>query len=88
MTTKEYDNTNRGALFVNQRKETEKHPDYNGNINIDGKEFWVSGWKSFSKKDGKMYLSLSIKPKDTAPASKPRPAFGVDESFDDSDIPF
>lgn len=28
----EYDNTNRGALFKNGRKESDKHPDYRGDI--------------------------------------------------------
>lgn len=82
--SEKYDNTNRGALFVNGRKETEKHPDYNGSINIDGVDYWLSGWKSFGKKDGKMYLSLSVKKKEITPAkpSGPAPAFGVDSNED------
>jgi hypothetical protein len=86
----EYDNTNRGALFVNGRKETEKHPDYNGSINIEGVDYWLSGWKSFGKKDGKMYLSLSVKKKE--PMSKPVPKssspFGIDSVNTDEEIPF
>lgn len=86
----DYDNTNRGALFVNGRKETDKHPDYNGSINIEGKDYWLSGWKSFGKKDGKMYLSLSVKPKEARPeagaTSKPTSAFGIDDV--DADCPF
>lgn len=87
MTT--YDNTNRGALFVNSKKLTDKHPDYNGSVDIEGKEYWLSGWKSFSKKDGKMYLSLAISPKEpkAATPSGPKPAFGVDNEISD-DIPF
>ena len=64
-----YDNTNRGALFVNDRKDKETSPDYKGSINIDGKEYWLSGWKSQIKKGdkaGQNYLSLSISPKDGA----------------------
>jgi len=57
-----YDNTNSGALFQNDRKAKETHADYNGSINVDGKEFWLNGWKKTSKK-GKSYLSLSIQPK-------------------------
>ena len=48
-----------GALFRNQRKETERHPDYNGSLVMpDGTERWLSGWL----KDGKQgkYLSLSL----------------------------
>ena len=32
----DYDDTNKGVLFRNERKENEKHPDYNGNINVNG----------------------------------------------------
>jgi hypothetical protein len=57
----EYDNTNRGVLFKNDRKETDRHPEYKGSINVDGQEFWLSAWV----KDGKSgkFMSLSITPK-------------------------
>ena len=29
---------NSGALFKNNKKETEKHADYNGSLNVDGTE--------------------------------------------------
>jgi hypothetical protein len=58
-----YDNTNRGVLFSNDRKEADNHPDITGSINIEGVEHWFSGWwKKGNKGD---FLSLSIgKPKD------------------------
>ena len=58
----EYDNTNRGVLFKNDRKDSEKHPDYKGNVNVNGVEFWLSAWIKESAK-GK-FMSLSIQPKD------------------------
>jgi len=58
----EYDNTNRGVLFKNDKKEEEKHPDYRGNINIGGKEFWLDAWIKKSKA-GVKFMSLSVKPK-------------------------
>ena len=45
-----YDNTNTGIISVNERKESEKHADYTGTINVGGKEFWLSGWKRKSEK--------------------------------------
>lgn len=70
-----YDNTNKGVLFTNDRKETDKHPDLNGSININGVEHWLSGWwKQGSKGE---FLSLSIgKPKEqqqARPAAKQAP---------------
>jgi hypothetical protein len=65
----EYDNTNRGVLFVNDRKESDKHPDRTGSINVDGKEYWLSGWIKEGAK-GK-FMSLAIKPKDDKPKREP-----------------
>jgi uncharacterized protein (DUF736 family) len=62
MSDREYDNTNRGALFKNDKKESDRHPDYRGSINIDGKEFWLDAWLKTSKA-GKKFMSLSVKPK-------------------------
>ncbi len=59
----EYDNTNRGVLFKNDRKETDNHPDYTGNINVGGREFWLSAWIKQAK-SGKKFLSVSVKPKE------------------------
>jgi uncharacterized protein (DUF736 family) len=61
--SQQYDNTNRGALFKNEGKESDSHPDYQGNINVGGKEFWLSAWIKESKA-GKKYMSLSVKPKE------------------------
>lgn len=79
----EYDNTNRGALFKNDRKEQANHPDYKGQINVAGVEYWLSAWIKEGAK-GK-YMSLSVTPKEEAPkqAKKPQP-----RQFDDSEAPF
>ena len=88
--SQQYDDTNRGALFKNTRKETDKHPDYKGSINVDGTEYWVSSWLKVSGK-GEKYLSLSVQPKDSAPQQpQPKPANKPAPPADDydSDIPF
>ena len=62
-----YDNTNRGQIWKNDKKETENHPDFKGSINIDGKEYWLSGWKRKAGANPKApALSLSVQPKEAA----------------------
>jgi hypothetical protein len=51
---------NSGALFTNDKKTKETHPDLNGKITINGVEFYLSAWKK--QGNGKNFLSLSIKP--------------------------
>lgn len=80
----QYDNSNSGVLFKNDRKEKDTHPDYKGSINVDGTEYWLSGWKKQSK-DGTPRLSLSLKPKE-AKADAPAPK-AAQVPFDD-EIPF
>jgi len=79
----EYDNTNRGSLFKNDRKDDAKFPDYKGSLNVDGVEYWLSAWIKLSK-DGQKFMSLSIKNKN-ADASLNKKA--KQQDFDDS-MPF
>jgi uncharacterized protein (DUF736 family) len=80
----DYDNTNSGALFKNNEKATDKHPDYRGTINVEGTEYWLSAWIKKSKA-GTMYMSLSVKVKEEkiAPPLKPN---GFEDMKDD--LPF
>lgn len=57
-----YDNTDRGVLFDNDRKEKDSHPDMTGSINVDGVEYFLDAWKKESK-GGKHFLSVSVKRK-------------------------
>jgi hypothetical protein len=68
----DYDNRNRGALFRNDDKDPndDKERDYNGTLDVEGTEYWISGWVKTSKA-GKKYLSLSVKAKaEKPPASE------------------
>ena len=76
-----YDDTNKGVLFRETEKKTEKHPDMTGEINVDGVEFRLAGWTRESK-NGKKFLSLAVTPK-----QKQESAPQADADFDDS-IPF
>jgi len=67
-----YDNTNTGVLFTNQRKESPKHPDWQGSINIEGREYWLSAWNNRHAAKGD-YFRLTVKPKDAAPPIRHEP---------------
>ncbi len=60
-----YDNTNRGQIWRNEKKQDDKHPDFTGSLNIDGVEYWVNAWK---RKEGanprSPALSFSVRRKD------------------------
>lgn len=41
----QYDDKNKGAIWKNDKRETDRHPHFTGTANIDGVEFYVSAWK-------------------------------------------
>lgn len=55
----EYDNTNTGAIFKNEKK-ADNHPDYKGKINVDGKEKEIALWVKTSKDGTKTFFSAKI----------------------------
>lgn len=54
---------NSGALFVNDRKTSDNHPNAKGNAMIDGVEYWVSAWTK-TDRNGNRFQSLSFERKD------------------------
>jgi hypothetical protein len=73
----EYDNTNSGALFENEKRTKESSPHMRGSCTIktpDGEvlEFWVSAWQKTSKK-GDDFFSLSFQLKDEEKAKEEAP---------------
>ena len=58
---------NSGVLFVNDKKENERSPQYKGNITVDGKDYWLSAWIKEGK-SGK-FMGLAVAPKE--PIAKP-----------------
>ena len=52
-----YDNSNSGVLFQNDKKGNEKAPDYKGKLNVNGKDYEIAGWK----REGKTGTFLSLK---------------------------
>lgn len=87
-----YDNTNSGMLAKNDRKEKDTHPDYRGSINIEGVDYWLSGWIKEGKEGGKLagrkFFSLSVQRKDEAkPQSQPAPRKNAMDNMSD-DVPW
>ncbi len=92
-----FDNTNSGALFKNDKGGNQRRPDYRGNLNVNGVEYDLSAWLKTSKK-GDKYMSLSVQPKRTSdrrPDNRPADVDGYPKNsqqhpsseFDD-EIPF
>ena len=93
-----YDNTNRGVLFRNDRQTKDTQPSHTGSLNVDGVEYFLDAWVKEGQK-GK-FFSVSVKRKDKqdlpsqrssrAPAPAPAPRQSGGSGFDDmsDDIPF
>ena len=86
------DNTNRGAIWKNEKKEKDTHPDFTGSLNVDGVEYWVNAWRRKEDAPAKApALSFSVRPKDAQqqPKTDPRITSGRRVHDDMSDeIPF
>ena len=50
---------NTGAIFKNDNKKAENHPDYKGKVNVNGKEMEVALWLKTSAK-GVKFFSVSF----------------------------
>lgn len=84
----EYDNTNRGVLFVNREKKNERSPDFSGSLDVAGVQYNLAAWKKQSKK-GATFLSVSVtkKPEIEQPVVVPPMQTAETDPFGD-EIPF
>ena len=79
-----------GALFKNDKRETDNHPLYKGSATIEGKEYWVSCWVNESAK-GNKYMSLKFSEKEAAHnagMAKVQETLAPETADIDDDIPF
>ena len=84
-----YETNLTGVLFVNDKSGNDKRPDWKGSVEIDGEQFWVSGWSRSSAKGDLISLKLERK-ENQAPKTSAAPApTAAAASFDaDEEIPF
>lgn len=81
---------NRGVIFKNYKKTAKEHPDYRGEINVNGEHYEISLWVNESK-EGKKYFAATIKEpyQNQAPAAPAAPQPDIDAAQEmDNDLPF
>jgi hypothetical protein len=83
-----YDNNNRGSIWKNEDRKSDTHPQFKGSAEVNGVEYWVSGWLRKADANPKapaMSFSFTAKEQQSAP----KPAQAQANDFDSGeDIPF
>jgi len=81
----DYDESDKGVLFKNDKRGNDKAPDYRGKGNYGGKDFDISAWINESK-SGMKYMALKLqKPYQ---ASEPVSEQPIAEEQTEDEIPF
>jgi uncharacterized protein (DUF736 family) len=75
---------NTGAIFKNDKKTSETHPDYKGKVNVNGKDMEVALWLKESK-TGIKYFSTTFQEPYVKPVHTEIPLMADDS---DDDLPF
>jgi uncharacterized protein (DUF736 family) len=73
---------NTGAIFKNEKKADQKHPDYRGKINIYGKDMEIALWIRESQ-SGLKYFSAAL-----SEPYNPEQTQSVSVQNNDDDLPF
>jgi hypothetical protein len=63
---------NTGNLFKNVDKKQPQHSDYNGTLDVEGKQYWIDAWIRESKA-GTKYLAVTVKLKGAPKQSNGKP---------------
>jgi hypothetical protein len=82
--TTERDNS--GTVSRNNKKTEDRHPDIRGQCVIDGRAYWLAGWRRENERG--TYYSLNFTPKDGTPRAQARHATKAPKDFPDDEIPF
>ena len=87
MRNSKYDKNNNGALFKNDRKESDNHPDYKGDAIVEGVPVWISAWVKESK-GGVKYMSLAFNAKEPQADPKSADDDGDSQRKGQKELPF
>jgi uncharacterized protein (DUF736 family) len=89
---------NTGAIFKNDNKKAENHPDYKGKVNVNGKDMEIALWMKTSAKGVKFFsVSFSepfVKNEPQIQRNEPqingtlKQAIIHESNFDNDDLPF
>jgi uncharacterized protein (DUF736 family) len=74
---------NTGAIFKNDNKKADNHPDYKGKVNVNGKEMEIALWVKESSK-GLKYFSCSF----NEPYVNETPKQVHTQVIEEDDLPF
>lgn len=78
---------NSGALFKNDDKTEDKHPNAKGSALIGGIDYWIAAWTK-TDKNGNKFQSLAFKPKDEAKANHEASKRMTKQTEEEEDLPF
>jgi hypothetical protein len=70
----------KGAVWVNDRKESDRHPDYRGSAMVGGVEYWLSAWAADGSNPKAPVLKFSFSQKEAvaqAGIAQTRQATGI-----------
>lgn len=80
-----------GSAFRNRRKQQDTHPDFTGEVRINGQLYWFSMWEKRTQ-SGEPWFSLGLKVKEDRPAASapaPKPSWpAAQQPRLDEDTPF
>ena len=79
---------NSGVLFKNEKKTSDKAPDYSGSVVVDGKEKKIAAWVNKGKDGGKSYFSLKFEEPQQKSGSGGFTSKSKSSASDDDDLPF
>jgi hypothetical protein len=78
-------------MWPNVDRASSKHPDFKGSLDVNGRQYWVSGWQ---KKEGANpaapAITFTIKEKDSASGVIPKAVqeLAPPADYSDDDMPF